>query len=89
MIPRGFSLISIESSFTGVFLNASPDASFTFDANLSNCNSSIPDHWLIKEEALNYEKNEYLYYGEIGRGKPGGKIILKLLRGKLIFDQYL
>ncbi len=89
MIPASFNLISIESSFTGVFLSASPKASFTFDANLSNCNSSIPDHWLIKEEALNIEKNEYLYYGEIGSEKPGGKIILKLLRGKLIFDQYM
>lgn len=89
MIPKSFNLISIESSFTSVFLNASPEASFSFDANLSNCNSSIPDHWLVREEALNIENNEYLYYGEIGREKPGGKIILKLLRGKLIFDQYL
>lgn len=87
MIPESFDIISIESSFTGVFLNASPDASFKFDAKLSNCSSSIPGHWIVEEEALDIEKNEYLYYGDIGAGKSGGKVILKLIRGKLIFDQ--
>jgi len=87
MIPSTFNIISLESSFTGVFLNVKPDASFKFDAKLSNCNSSIPENWVVEEEALNVEKNEYLYFGDIGPGETTGRVVLKLIRGKLIFDQ--
>jgi hypothetical protein len=86
-IPPGFSIISLESSYTGVFLTADPETSFLFEAKLNNCNSSIPENWIIEEEALNIEKNEYLYFGDIGQETPSARVILKLTRGKLKFDQ--
>ncbi len=86
-IPPTFNFISVESTYTGVYMKCDSAASFYMDAKLTNCQVTVPEHWVLEEKALDEDNKDYLYFGHIGTGKPASQIILKLTRGKLIFDQ--
>lgn len=82
-ISHLFDLISLESSYTDIYLRTPVDASFAFDAKLNNCYASIPEEWQLEERVLNKEKEEYLYTGTIGSDPGRSQVILKLTRGEL------
>jgi hypothetical protein len=85
-IPYIFKLISVESTYTDIYLTADNETAFELDARLTSCYSSIPEEWVIEETTLSAERDEYLYSGQVG-SSPKSKIILKMTRGNLDFMQ--
>ncbi len=77
----GFSLLSLESSYTDIKIITPDNTSFSLDVKLINCPSVIPVDWVLEETALSEERNEYLYSGEIGKKQGDARIILDLTKG--------
>lgn len=86
-VPRNLGIISVESSYTDLYLNMDPDTSFELDAKLTNCDASIPEGWVFNENTLSSERQEYLYTGIVGNQDTKSKVILKLTRGRIDFNQ--
>jgi len=82
-MDAGFSLLSLETSYTDVKIVTPTGSSFVLDLKLDGCAAVIPSEWQLEETILGRDNNEYLYQGIIGDKDTRSRVILNMTKGNL------